>query len=233
MLSAFVPTGARQVMKLVNEDNNKIAITINEYIQKNLYDASLPKDYDLLGDEIERFGLISFRKEDPIRTEILNTGVELNRVDKQFSYQKDGLSTSIEYTSEELSFLKERSGKYAKSILGQVFLKDEYNDPSLDNFVKQEYIQKAFTAARAAAKGDLLFLQDENSEDFTEYPEFIIDDENEGITVGALGAYENSDNLRLRIDTEVRKNFLNEIRTRNQGQPLSQADDQYFQTIEE
>ena len=46
-------------------------------LQKNLYDASLPKDYDLLGDEIERFGLISFRKEDPIRTEILNTGVEI------------------------------------------------------------------------------------------------------------------------------------------------------------
>ena len=233
MLSAFVPTGARQVMKLVNEDNNKIAITINEYIQKNLYDASLPKDYDLLGDEIERFGLISFRKEDPIRTEILNTGVEINRVGKQFSYQKDGLSTSIEYTSEELSFLKQRSGQYAKALLGQVFVKDEYNDPTLDNFVKQEYIQSAFTAARAAAKSDLLYNQDDTSEEYEEYPEFIIDDEDQGFSVNALGAYENSNDLRLRIDTEVRKNFLNEIRTRNQGEPLSQADDQYFQTIEE
>ena len=233
MLSAFVPTGARQVMKLVNEDNNKIAITINEYIQKNLYDASLPKDYDLLGDEIERFGLLSFRKEDPIRTEILNTGVEINRVGKQFSYQKDGLSTSIEYTSEELSFLKQRSGQYAKALLGQVFVKDEYNDPTLDNFVKQEYIQSAFTAARAAAKSDLLYNQDDTSEEYEEYPEFIIDDEDQGFSVNALGAYENSNDLRLRIDTEVRKNFLNEIRTRNQGEPLSQADDQYFQTIEE
>ena len=233
MLSAFVPTGARQVMKLVNEDNNKIAITINEYIQKNLYDAKLPKDYDLLGDEIERFGLISFRKEDPIRTEILNTGVEINRVGKQFSYQKDGLSTSIEYTSEELSFLKQRSGQYAKALLGQVFVKDEYNDPTLDNFVKQEYIQSAFTAARAAAKSDLLYNQDDTSEEYEEYPEFIIDDEDQGFSVNALGAYENSNDLRLRIDTEVRKNFLNEIRTRNQGEPLSQADDQYFQTIEE
>ena len=143
------------------------------------------------------------------------------------------MSTSIEYTSEELSFLKERSGKYAKSILGQVFLKDEYNDPSLDNFVKQEYIQKAFTAARAAAKSDLLYNQDDTSEEYEEYPEFIIDDEAQGFSVNALGAYENSNDLRLRIDTEVRKNFLNEIRTRNQGEPLSQADDQYFQTIEE
>ena len=233
MLSAFVPTGARQVMKLVNEDNNKIAITINEYIQKNLYDASLPKDYDLLGDEIERFGLISFRKEDPIRTEILNTGVEIDRVDKQFSYQYDGLSTSIEYTSEELSFLKKRSGEYAKALLGQVFAKDEYNDPTLDNYTKQEYIQKAFTGARAAAKKDLLYNQDETSDDYEEYPELIIDDEEKGFLVNALGAYENSDNLRLKIDTEIRKNFLNEVRTRNQGEPLSQADDQYFKTIEE
>ena len=43
MLSAFVPTGARQVMKLVNEDNNKIAITINEYITKEFIRCFITK----------------------------------------------------------------------------------------------------------------------------------------------------------------------------------------------
>ena len=233
MVSAFVPTGVRQVMKLVNEDNNKIAITIDEYITKNLYDASLPKDYDLLGDEIERFGLISFRKEDPIRNEILNSGVELNKVDRRFSYQEDGLSTSIEYTSEELSFMKQRSGKYFKEILGQVFTKDEYNDPTLDQYVKHEYIKKAHAAAKSAAKADLLFNSDDSSEDYIEYPEYIVDDEQMEITVGALGAYDKSLDLRNRIQSEIRSNLLNEIRTKQQGQPLSQAEDQYFQTIEE
>jgi hypothetical protein len=233
MVSAFVPTGVRQAMKLVNEDNNKIAITIDEYITKNLYDASLPKDYDLLGDEIERFGLISFRKEDPIRNEILNSGVELNKVDRRFSYQEDGLSTSIEYTSEELSFMKKRSGEYFKQILGQVFTKDEYNDPTLDQYVKHEYIKKAHAAAKNAAKADLLFNTDDSSEDYQEYPEFIVDDEEMEITVGALGAYDKSLDLRTRIQSEIRSNLLNEIRTKNQGQPLSQAEDQYFQTIEE
>ncbi len=233
MVSAFVPTGVRQAMKLVNEDNNKIAITIDEYITKNLYDASLPKDYDLLGDEIERFGLISFRKEDPIRNEILNSGVELNKVDRRFSYQEDGLSTSIEYTSEELSFMKQRSGKYFKEILGQVFTKDEYNDPTLDQYVKHEYIKKAHAAAKSAAKADLLFNSDDSSEDFIEYPEYIVDDEQMEITVGALGAYDKSLDLRNRIQSEIRSNLLNEIRTKQQGQPLSQAEDQYFQTIEE
>ncbi len=233
MVSAFVPTGVRQVMKLVNEDNNKIAITIDEYITKNLYDASLPKDYDLLGDEIERFGLISFRKEDPIRNEILNSGVELNKVDRRFSYQEDGLSTSIEYTSEELSFMKQRSGKYFKEILGQVFTKDEYNDPTLDQYVKHEYIKKAHAAAKSAAKADLLFNSDDSSEDYIEYPEYIVDDEQMEITVDALGAYDKSLDLRGRIQSEIRSNLLNEIRTKQQGQPLSQAEDQYFQTIEE
>ena len=233
MVSAFVPTGVRQAMKLVNEDNNKIAITIDEYITKNLYDASLPKDYDLLGDEIERFGLISFRKEDPIRNEILNSGVELNKVDRRFSYQEDGLSTSIEYTSEELSFMKQRSGKYFKEILGQVFTKDEYNDPTLDQYVKHEYIKKAHAAAKSAAKADLLFNSDDSSEDYIEYPEYIVDDEQMEITVDALGAYDKSLDLRVRIQSEIRSNLLNEIRTKQQGQPLSQAEDQYFQTIEE
>ena len=53
------------------------------------------------------------------------------------------------------------------------------------------------------------------------------------ITVGSLGAYENSLNLRNRIQSEIRSNLLNEIRTKNQGQPLAKPEDEYFQTIEE
>ena len=233
MVSAFVPTGVRQAMKLVNEDNNKIAVTIDEYITKNLYDASLPKDYDLLGDEIERFGLISFRKEDPIRNEILNSGVEINKIPKSFSFQKDGLSTSIDYTSEELSFMKKRSGEYAKEFLAAIFNSEEYNDPTLDNYVKQEYIKKAFNGARSAAKADLLFNSDDNSEEYEEYPEFIIDDEDLGLEVTGKGAYEKSLDLRTRIESEIRTNLINEIRTKNQGQPLAKPEDQYFQEIEE
>jgi len=233
MVSAFVPTGVRQTMKLVNEDNNKIAVTIDEYITKNLYDASLPKDYDLLGDEIERFGLISFRKEDPIRNEILNSGVEINKIAKSFAFQKDGLSTSIDYTSEELSFMKKRSGEYAKEFLAAIFNSEEYNDPTLDNYVKQEYIKKAFNGARSAAKSDLLFNSDDNSEDYEEYPEFIVDDEDLNLQVSGKGAYENSLGLRTRIESEIRTNLINEIRTKNQGQPLAKPEDEYFQTIEE
>ena len=50
------------------------------------------------------------------------------------------------------------------------------------------------------------------------------------------GAYENSLGLRTRIQSEVRSNLINEIRTKNQGQPLAKPEDQYFtdmQTTEE
>ena len=233
MVSAFVPTGVRQTMKLFNEDNNKIAVTIDEYITKNLYDASLPKDYDLLGDEIERFGLISFRKEDPIRNEILKSGVEINQLPKSFSFQKDGLSTSIDYTAEELSFMKKRSGEYAKEFLAAIFASDEYNDPSLDNFVKQEFIKGAFSSARNAAKADLLFNSDETSDEYEEYPEVIMDNEVLGLEVVGKGPYENSLELRTRIESEIRSNLLSEIRTKNQGQELAKPEAQYFGGIEE
>jgi len=238
MVSAFVPTGVRQTMKLFNEDNNKIAITIQEYITKNLYDASLPKDYDDLGDEIERFGLISFAKKGPIRDELKKTGVEITKIPKSFPYQDPdtSLSTSIEYNSEELSFMKKRSGEYAKEYLAAVFASEEYNAEDLDNFAKQHYIKKAFSGARAAAKFDLLFNSDESSEDYEDYPEYIDDVEELGLELAGKGAYENSLGLRTRIQSEVRSNLINEIRTKNQGQPLAKPEDEYFkemQTIEE
>ena len=161
------------------------------------------------------------------------TGVEINKIPKSFSYQNDGLSTSVEYTAEELSFMKKRSGEYAKEYLTFLFNTDEYNDPSLDNYVKQEYIKQVFSDARNAAKTDLLFNTDENSEDYEDYPEFITDDDVLGLQVKAKGPYENSLSLRSRINTDIKSNFLTEIRTRNQGQPLAKPEEQYFEQTEE
>jgi hypothetical protein len=129
--------------------------------------------------------------------------------------------------------MKKRSGEYAKEFLAAIFASDEYNDPSLDNFVKQEFIKKAFNGARSAAKADLLFNSDDTSDDYQEYPEFIVDDEDLGLQVTGKGAYENSLELRTRIESEIRSNLLSEIRTKNQGQDLAKPEAQYFGGIEE
>ena len=129
--------------------------------------------------------------------------------------------------------MKKRSGEYAKEYLTAIFNSEEYNDPTLDNYVKQEYIKSAFNSARSAAKSDLLFNSDENSEEYEEYPEFAFSDDALDLEISAKGAYENSLGLRTRIESEVRTNLINEIRTKQQGLPLSKPEDEYFQTIEE
>jgi hypothetical protein len=228
IISSFVPTGARQVFKLVNEDNNKIAITINEYIQKSLYDKKLPKDYDILGSEIERFGLISFRKEDPVRNELLRTGVEIKGVDRLFKHtdSDSGVTSNIEYTSDELSFYKKRSGDYAYQALEALFQTDEYNAEDVDNIFKQQWIKNVFTQSRAAAKGDMLFNQDENSDDYEEYPEYLIDED--WLTIKGLGPYENSMDLQSRIKTKTKENLMFEIQKMNMGKPVQTDFETYF-----
>ena len=207
--SSFVPSIVKQTTKLLSDDQRRLAVEWNEYFKKTWNDQSLNKDYDYLGDEIEHFGFFSTRKEDPIRQEILRSGVEISKVDKGHTFSKNGLSSTVEYKSDELSFLKKRSGEYATVMLDKLFKTEEYNDPNLDNFVRQYYIKQTFSKARSAAKADLLFNQDENSDTYIEYPE-------EG-----LGPFENSNIAIERINSEAKNLLLEEIQTKNLGEPLT------------
>jgi len=227
--SSFVPTIVRQGTKLVSDDQQKLAVSFNDYIFKALNADRVPRKYDLLGDPVENFGFFSERKDDPIRRELFSSGVEIPKVDKKFTLNKNGLSSDLEYTAEELSFLQKRSGEYARDIFSQVMTKDEYKMMSSkqDNIFKQETIKKIFSGAKKAAKADL-FFNEEN-----EYPEFIIDNESLDISVKAKGAYENSNEILLKLNTEVRKDFINEITTQNLGQPNKKPDQEYFENNEE
>jgi hypothetical protein len=207
--SSFVPSIVKQTTKLLSDDQRRLAVEWNEYFKKTWNDQSQNKDYDYLGDEIEHFGFFSTRKEDPIRQEILRSGVEISKVDKGHTFSKNGLSSTVEYKSDELSFLKKRSGEYATVMLDKLFKTEEYNDPNLDNFVRQYYIKQTFSKARSAAKADLLFNQDENSDTYIEYPE-------EG-----LGPFENSNAVIERINSEAKNLLLEEIQTKNLGEPLT------------
>ena len=197
--SSFVPTIVRQGTKLVSDDQQALAVSFDEYFKKAINLNSVPKKYDLLGDPVEKFGFLSQRKDDPIRQELLNTGVELTKQEKSHSFQpKDsGLSATIEYTSEELSFLQKRSGDYAKKLLGQLIESDEYNSSDLDNFKKQYYIKQVYSKARSAAKNDL--FGNEKS----------------------INPYENSADVVSRINTKSQELLLQQIQTKNLGEPLA------------
>jgi hypothetical protein len=202
--SSFVPTIARQTTKLFSDGSQRLAVEWNEYFRKTWNDQGLNKNFDRLGDPIENFGLYSTRKDDPIRQEILNTGVEIMpfKKSKLFDFGS-GITANVEYTSDELSFLKERSGAYAKTLLSEAFNSDEYNDPNLDNYQKQFYIKNAFSKADRLAYADLTQNPDEDSFE------------------GSLGAYENSADVRVRFNNVATDLGINQIITKNQGAPLN------------
>ena len=203
-VSSFVPTIVRQATKVLSDDQQRLAVEWNEYFRKSWNDQSLNKNFDRLGDPIENFGLFSTKKDDPIRQEILNTGTEIKpfKKSKLFDF-KQGITANVEYTSDELSFLKERSGAYAKILLNKGFATDEYNDPNLENYQKQFYIKNAFSKADRLAYADLTQNPDEDSFE------------------GSLGAYENSADVRVRFNNVATDLGINEIITKSQGVPLN------------
>ena len=140
------------------------------------------------------------------------------------------MSANLEYTAEELSFLQKRSGEYARDILSQVMTKKEYKLMSAkqDNIFKQQTIEKIFSGAKKAAKADLLFNQDKSSKEYKKYPKYIADNEKLKITIKAKGPYEKSNELLFKADSEIRKDFINQITTQNLGQPNKKADEDYF-----
>ena len=89
--------------------------------------------------------------------------------------------------------LQKRKGAYAKENLSVLFSSDEYLEAQ-DNFVKQGYIKKAFTAAEQAAYGDLIRAGD--------------------------NPYSKAENVNTRITEEATEKFAEKILTLNQGEPI-------------
>ena len=106
--------------------------------------------------------------------------------------------------------------------------KDEYKmmTAKQDNIFKQQVIKKIFSGAEKAAKADLLFNQE------NKYPKNVLDHEQLNIKVKSRGAYEKSNELLFKAESEIRKDFLNVITTQNLGQPNKMTDDEYFKQEE-
>ncbi len=219
---SFVPSGVKQISKFFTDDNQKIALELDEYIQRGLYDASLNKDYDLLGDPIEKFGLFSIRKEDAIRDEILRTGVEITplRKSKTVNLNKNlpGISATYDFSSDEYSFLKKRSGDYTKILLGQIFETEEYKAPK-DNFYNQATIKDVVSGARSLAFADLVGID-------PDLTEIDIDLQDSILTLNRKEFYQDYESSYTRIEDTIKNKSLEDIITKNQGEKLIKDD--YF-----
>ena len=129
------------------------------------------------------------------------------RRSKTFSGGASGLTANVEYTSEELSFLQERSGKYTKQGLEELFQTEEYLDN--DNFYKQALIKKVVSNARSAAYNDMI-----------------------GVEQDGLGVWENAETTAKRFEDERLKILENKVITSNFGQPLKTPFETYAGTEE-
>ena len=114
-----------------------------------------------------------------------------------------GLSANVEYTSEELSFLQLRSGKYTRQLLENLFETEEYQNN--DNFYKQALIKKSVSKARAAAYNDMIGVEFEDS----------------------LGAWENAEATTKRLNDEKLRILENKVITSNFGEPLIKTFEEY------
>tara|TARA_X000001382_G_scaffold21462_2_gene13052 strand:- start:656 stop:3451 length:2796 start_codon:yes stop_codon:yes gene_type:complete len=196
--TSFVPSIVKQTGKqfnyLTNDSDQRIAVEFEDYIKKAAgFNNSLNKQYDLLGDKVEGWGAYTFEKKDPIRDQLKLTGVEIRPLRRSKTIQKAGLSATVEYTAEEMSFLQKRKGDYAKQGLAELFETDEYKDAQ-DNFLKQGYIKKVFSNAGQAANADL-FGVGENP-------------------------YSKSEQVNERFEQKATELFSNKILTLNQGKPV-------------
>ncbi len=196
--TSFIPSIVKQTGKtynfITNDSQQKLAVEFEEYAKKAIgINNNLNKQYDLLGDTVQGWGAYTIAKNDPIRDELKKTQVEIRPIRRGKSITKGFLGTTVEYTSDELAFLQKRKGAYAKENLSVLFSSDEYLEAE-DNFVKQGYIKKAFTAAEQAAYGDLIGAGD--------------------------NPYSKAKDVNTRITEEATEKFAEKILTLNQGEPI-------------
>jgi len=198
--TSFIPSIVKQGGKaygaFTDTNYQKIAVEFDEYIQKSLNFSNLPKQYDLLGREVEGFGAYTTEKKSPITDEWRATQTELTPVKKGKAFNKNGVSVKVEYTAEELSFLEKRTGEYNQQFFPQLFETEEYQEA--DNFYKQALSKKLHGKSKQAAYADLI------GQEFGE----------------SLGVYENAETTAQRINDEAARLFENKILTLNFGKPL-------------
>ena len=210
---SFVPSIFKQAGKtygaFTDTNYQKIAVEFDEYIAKTLNFSDMYKQYDFLGKEVEGMGAYTVEKKSPILDEWLATRVELTPVKKGKTFTQNGLSATVEFTSDELSFLQLRSGQYNEQNMPILFENPEYK--SNDNFYKQALIKKVHSNSKAMAYQDLVNADGDEIE-------------------GSLGAYEFAANASERISEKAKELFEKKILTLNFGEPLIRQD--YFEEEE-
>lgn len=157
--SSFVPAIARPgtIFNQSGDGYRKLAVSFDEYIQKNIYDANLNTKYDLFGDPVNKSKNYPFARSeiklDPIRTEFLRVNPEVTPIKPSRNFTVGSYSANLPFESDEISFLQRRSGEITKQNLEALFADTGYQSSDLAD--QGARIQKIINNSRSVASGEL------------------------------------------------------------------------------
>ena len=143
--SSFKPTVVNQVGKFFNDNNQKLATEFGEYLKRNVAEADLNKRYDILGDEIAKFGVYSQIKTDPVRDELKRLNVSIDPFPRSISvnpFENDTnqifakSSASVTLNSEEQSYYQYLAGNNLKN--GGFDVATQRPTPPLEQVLKSD-----------------------------------------------------------------------------------------------
>ena len=156
--TSYVPTVVREVGKLFNDDQQKLATELQEYALRNIKETDLEYDYDMRGRRYDKFNYFTQIQRDDIDEELYKIFPNVTPVRNyiNYTYSPDlGLSVSVPLKSNEKRFLRKNSGlifdqKY-KVLREQDYFKNESRRNILEGLIQQEW-----SASKEEAKKMLL-----------------------------------------------------------------------------
>ena len=158
MASSYIPTVAKEVGKLFNDDSQKLVTEFNEYFKKNIAESDLWYDYDMRGRKYDKFNYFNQFERDAIDDELDKVFPSImpvkNYVRVGYGNKKLGLEVSVPLNSLEKSFVRKNAGLIFDSNMRKLM-----NDPSYTNderkLIKESLIKANWNSAKSAAFAEL------------------------------------------------------------------------------
>ena len=158
--TSHIPTIAREVGKLFNDDSQKLATEFKEYFTRNIAESDLEYDYDMRGRRYDKFNYFNQIERDYIDDELDRVFPKVTPVRNSIQYQYDnfGNQVSIPLKSAEKRFLRKNAGIYfdqkMKALMETDFYKNETRRQIKEGLIKTEW-QDAKSLAKKALLSDI------------------------------------------------------------------------------
>ena len=167
--SSFVPSGAKQVGKFFFDNKQKLAVEWEEFMKKNIAEGNMNIDVDLLGRSYNKWAtLTELPPDNPITDELKELNARMEPIRRTISEKLLSGTVTIPLTSDELYFVKQRSGdltwkgddEIGFNGLDWLYQSDEYTNPDVSESDKEAMTKAIVSAARSQAFGELKSHED-------------------------------------------------------------------------